>query len=397
MKNTIWGTGFGSIVLLGAVTAWAGGISEGGTDEVPSWNGSAWFLESGAIRTCVEVSPDFGYSKEAARQDIQSAFDVWDRYMKAKGIYRGINSDSKFVIVSSVDMLPSCDGTQELTIYLGVSNPDVESVKKRYQNPLAFVHRQNYDLDQARSKGFIWVAKAGSVLPEAKTPDWSRAYNFHGIMLHEIGHVMGVDHVKHTIMDDEWMISRLQSSDDAWRKVSFTKVDYVKELVPMPLRDLKFDGFFGSCRGRLGCSPNHAELFKTLVGRDPSGKIVRAKFTGGYDTSFIEIIDDLGNTKLKLERIPNEDPSYRNETGFDLNSKAFRVYRNVHENGMTSEGYSLGQSGSVEYFWVTSAKGQKYLALVERNSDVGTALDVSILTSKGLVRLFQTDYFQMPY
>jgi hypothetical protein len=381
----------------------AGGISEGSGDYRKPWHGAAWYLGQAPIRACIEISPDFGLSLAQAQADIRSAFSVWARYMKAKDLSAWFGpggEDPRHSINAEVELLPACNGSQELTFFLGSDNSEIAKAKEQFTNPIAFVQRRNYDLASGRSNGFVWITKTGGVLPEAGprgTPDWTMPYNFHGIALHEIGHLMGVPDISGTVMDEDWLISRFQDGNAEFRRVSFTKVDYLHEVLMLPTEKVAFNGFFGPtpCAGKLNdCAAQYKASFATLIGREHVGKVVTARFVGGNGSgAYLEVKDDAGAVKLKIE--PNGQSE---DSKFTLTKNVFKTYRDVRSGSIVSEGYSRAQAGSVEYRTLVTPSGNRYLAIIERNSSDPTALQVKAMIPKqGIVTIFVADPFQMPY
>lgn len=374
------------------IFAQAGYISEGGGDIRPSWYGAAWYLEKDPIQTCVELSPKFGLTYDQVLTDIQSAFKVWKTYLIVK---RVSPNEAAFRPVSEISVLPSCNGQQELTIYLGTLNDEVEKAKKQFENPIAFVHRYTYDGDKARSKGFLWIADRDTVLPGTTLTDWTKKYNFHGIMLHEIGHLLGVPHVNGTIMDDGWLVSRLQSFSEEFRKASFTKVDYTKELLLERIDEVRYEGFGGPwpCSGDMSaCSPEYGEQYEKLAGRKAEG-MVRGSFGSKNGTLQVELRDDKGATTLILKRLTR--PWALTESDFELQQNIFATWRNVNEGNIKAKGFSRIQYGLVDYYQLTDPTGKTHLAILERNSD--TALSLAVVTPQGPIAIFHNDKYKMPY
>ena len=156
-----------------------------GEDRLPMDFGSAWFVGSSQITYCIESTHDFGISKERAATEVRSVIEKWkkytsDRKVHSKSDMHKLNFNYKYTI--------DCEGSESLTIYLGVENPRVLKAKKRFYNPTAFAHREFYDSKIGMGKGFIWLSQPNPNHP----PGWSKIDIFHGLALHEFGHVLGV-------------------------------------------------------------------------------------------------------------------------------------------------------------------------------------------------------------
>jgi hypothetical protein len=87
-----------------------------------------------------------------------------------------------------------CDGSEDLTIYYGVENELVRAARSLYDNPAAFAHLESYDEETGAGKGFIWIDRSPEVL--------YHSHHRQALVLHEMGHAFGIDHISGTIMDE---------------------------------------------------------------------------------------------------------------------------------------------------------------------------------------------------
>lgn len=214
-------------------------------DNVPDEHLAAWFVAGhGPIRVCFEVAPDFGVTRAEARAALVEALRLWGKYFEP----RRIALEPRYAI-------DHCSADTELAVYFGVESARVKAAKGQFYNPTAFVHREKFDRDIPRGKGFVWVAKQASIRAAPPFPDWRRGGRLLAVLLHELGHVYGSDHVPGTIMAAE--ISELL--DSAWSETELARIDHCRELAPCnycQYRSAKGDRVFRNRDGRfVGMQP----------------------------------------------------------------------------------------------------------------------------------------------
>jgi hypothetical protein len=181
--------------------------------------------------------------------------------------------------------LISCDGTEDLKFFFGVDDPKVQAAKDEYYEPLAFAHKETNG-PQTWGKGFVWLAN-DSEAQKLLGSDWSPSYVLQGILIHELGHVMGCGHLNETIMREDildFISSSIQKSESE-RKVMLSSVDWGDFLVT-PILNFKFAGSLKTI------TANDENLgFKTLVGRAPNGT-VSANFLRDSNNDFHLVVKD---------------------------------------------------------------------------------------------------------
>ncbi len=282
-----------------------------GLDYQPIENqAGAWFTgRDRVVHYCVEVSNDFGLSRETARREIETAFAIWSSYIQFKGVKIDVFVRSAYQAI--------CDDSADLKFYLGVQNQEVKNHLPESPVRLGIAIRTSYDLDKGWGQGFIWITKKGAVkIPESDIPasdnsgfyntfpDWGAPRTLLGIVLHEIGHVYGAEHILHSIMDVT-LADKIQ-----WYFLNQDKlvsIDWEGQLIPHPTADI--EGTLGlpqepSAMQWPECRDTVTDNFRLLMGRDPVGQVT-AKLNNVLKKDFSIILRDAKESVLlKVELFP---------------------------------------------------------------------------------------------
>jgi len=212
-----------------------GGASDVGSagDNHPDDYLAAWFLgEKKIIQVCLEVAPDFGVDKSQARATIQEAFKNWKHYIEGHHIhflrhFYDLSEAGDLALATQVAISEKCSAQSELRFYLGVENSEVRKARRKFFHPTAFVQRESFGPSIPLGKGFIWIAKAGSLRGGTDFfPNWKREGRLLAILLHEIGHIYGNDHIAGTVMSAD--ISK--KLDSQLRGPVLASIDHCREL-----------------------------------------------------------------------------------------------------------------------------------------------------------------------
>lgn len=357
--------------------AHGGMTSSGGDNKNLAWE-SAWFLGEAPVSYCIEVAPTEKLTADQAKRDFESVVTTWKKYF----IERTSGRDKQYFLNFNFQF-ESCRPTTLLKLYVGGDNAEITKAKALYQNPYSIAYRSEYDMKSAMGKGFIWFAPKGSVFPNG-FPDWSLPYTFHGMLLHEMGHVFGCGHVADTIMDED-LISKLQTGQwegDRWAaggKMYMTNIDHHQILLLKDSTNLSMKGEIHP--DRTGEEPRR--IFELLVGRKAQGQIEVEVVKTGYQMELF-YKDDLGKTSFKL----NLHPDFASQ--FALGGQVFRSMRTI---SATEEGgFSYKPTGYSYTTSLATAKGKTYVASVAINSDdLGRPIEVKFFDGKNMVTAFRAD------
>jgi hypothetical protein len=273
----------------------AGNTSGGGGDNIRFEDTAAWFNGSkNTIQACAEVSTSFGVPIPTVQLEVERAFQTWKKYISDKRVFTQYSHPND--LTTSLKFLAKCDGNEDLKLYMGVSNQQVEAEKKRYHNPTAFVARTSFHKKMKWAKGFVWIASHKSLDTGFGTgffPDWQRPNNLQAILLHEIGHIYGCDHVSGTIMTAE--IGDLLGSNDSWKSVK-ESIDNSRELYRCDHCAYYLETTISIADKKTGWT-----FVKKLIGREPEDFAkVRIKKAENSPVLRIEISDSIGAQSFRF-------------------------------------------------------------------------------------------------
>jgi hypothetical protein len=388
----------------------ADGTEQGnGSDYFQKTDGSAWFLgPERIIRYCFVTDNQFGATPEFIGENLVAAFAKWARYIESKRVYGKVErianklenlGNGRGLLATRSQLMSRCDGTEDIKFFFGVR--DVRVNASIHKQSLGVAKRQSYDEFKGWSKGFIWIAPAGSLDPreqhqttyEAGFPRWNLSYNLLGVLLHELGHVYGCAHVDNTIMDERYS-TRLGIGDENQRALLLGRIDSWKELYVCDDCPIDVSGKLGivattTSQDKTTVEDGISESFKFLTGREPEGgySAVKARLIGGYVQGGYQFKLKVSDTRESFEFSLNFDGSH----GTSTSSASLKVFRVVHSSkesdrsgtyaGATSHTGFMQSAYSVPGN-VRTATGSMESIILGRNMDTGhymTPLQISFL------------------
>jgi hypothetical protein len=282
-------------------SVWAGNEGSGGGDTHKAEYGSAWFLGARTIRYCDVVSPTFGMRAAEIEPVIENAFATWRAYLR-KGKISDHDPAEQRLLLNHARM-PACDGSEDLKFYFGVSDAETDRAKQaEFENPVAFSHRRTYDMRSGWGDGFVWVAPQASVPAYSSLPDWRVPNALNGILLHEMGHILGCEHASGTIMDEGIAYLTGQGYNAPNLQHRLTHIDWTRTL-----------RFFDT-------APIHApalvsdQAFEKMTGHKPVGK-AKARVDVDFKQGRMSVVFSDDASKLTVPFNPYLREAGPGETG----------------------------------------------------------------------------------
>ncbi len=107
-----------------------------------------------------------------------------------------------------------CEGNPPLVFKLGVTDEEAATVL-RYtaETTLAFAYHAQYDPIAEESRGFVWLAADQGLKkyrgPQEQDRFWQEPASLYNILVHELGHVFGVQHIPKTLMDESFPVNAI--------------------------------------------------------------------------------------------------------------------------------------------------------------------------------------------
>lgn len=332
---------------------YGGAMDGGGSGTSFPGAGSAWFYQDnpkGFIDACIIRAASFKATEAQIETAILKAYQIWQAYIDKHNIYEDkVRSDGSvepypthMKILTNVKINP-CSKNTDLRFYMGTIDNKVKGIKERFVNPKAFAFRnyKDIDIEKGLSKGLVWLFN-----PQDPTQtdhitdqlyDWSDKDVLLGMLLHEIGHTLGVPHVNSTIMGTKlknkiFVVNSTHSPDYAkLARKYLNNIDHESYLIK------QFQGLMTK-EGTLGVqgSSDEKSVFKELIGRDLVGKSKVKVLENGMSWE-VHIHDDIGGKKfhLKWGKVNSVSMSLWNEYIF----KRFRKIVETNADGDVSSYY----------------------------------------------------------
>lgn len=271
-----------SVTESGFAGAWASGGGELYRD-----GSNPWFLHNTRkVTYCVLVDEmNFGVNKTTAERITRLAIEYWKHEFS-----NAVTPDSEISIATQDFELGECNATTDLRVQLGVLT-DIQMdqfalIEKRPQQFVGLAIRTEYDEVNLKGKGFVYISPESGILrfegqslmnhpwSLADLPDYLPNKDhgiLHKVLVHELGHVFGVQHTPSpytldsfdtSVMDPEY--PELLVSEKTDRNIEFawdlkwipgyfsSKLEYLSRLQNPSDIAIEFLGYRG---------PNASEFF----------------------------------------------------------------------------------------------------------------------------------------
>ncbi len=212
----------------------SGGVVDGNGGEYIHNERNPWFVGRTPISYCIETSDDFSLSKSQATKDIASAFAAWKDLLTTLD-FTGVARTDEIAHTEEPPMRDlaldfkevKCEQSPPLVFKLGVVDDEAKSALKYSASmTVGFALRTAYDDSSGLAKGFIWLSpdqgQAAYQGPKIEAKFWQQTQLFRNVIIHEIGHVLGFQHIPHSIMDERLPARAVAKGFDAnWNGEEF--------------------------------------------------------------------------------------------------------------------------------------------------------------------------------
>lgn len=342
---------------IGAGAVVANGQERGnGTDYRSLEDRSAWFVDANRVFTyCAKIDPAFGVAEDKSLAIISDALQNWADYHSERSWHKTLATKSRFE--------PSCSDSTDLVFLLGTKLPKGEASDQH----VGLAVKKAYDKKAGWGQGYVWIAAEGSVPAEGEDgpyPNWQETDSLKAVLLHEIGHVYGVDHVEGTIM-------RADASEYGFGVDPSELPIQIDGDNILVLPSAGIVGSLGVPESSLdGMGPFQGgdveQNFELLTGRKPVGKVIATLHITGTRLDRLQFRDDQSDYNFALNEFESEIPNW-------VGSSWAAFLTAKEENG--SVYYRADSTGrSARDVWFTDAKLTKRVATLYQNVDSGFSL-----------------------
>ncbi|MGE0171492.1 MAG: hypothetical protein AB7T49_01855 [Oligoflexales bacterium] len=284
------------VAALSVATGSLGGtISSGGGKSFRPYQNNPWWLENTEVVTyCIEMDTkyfDINYAQ--AKQMVDGALNEWkDAFLKAPDEYYAEGELAPYsqvrIATQEFKFEEECQPTTDLRFQLGVLSKKQKEGFPDFKDYLGAAVRTSYDLNNLRSKGYIYIAPLdGDLKPDTSLIDkdaWSQetcdGCLLRQAILHEVGHIFGLDDSKVGGDKPDLMESALLQ----WMVWYFVKEEKAGTLNPTEMRKLySVDGVINAF---------HEKTYEGCGNDDSPVNIYQAQWFGiptGYDCTRVTL------------------------------------------------------------------------------------------------------------
>jgi hypothetical protein len=171
------------------------------------------------------------------------------------------------------DLVEKCNSKTDLKFYFGYQDTFVKNILKgRHSRSVSFA--ENTSLGASWNQGVIFVRSENDRSPNVRVPYWSQSDALTTMVLHELGHIFGIDHLPGTVMREDIvnLIEKSSRSFDDLRKIMTINHEYTiegnKSIHEVAIQDKKIIRFEGN--GVINFSDNLNRIGTFTPQGDPS-------------------------------------------------------------------------------------------------------------------------------
>jgi hypothetical protein len=193
------------VLFFAALQAYAhvGSFTGNGADRKGPGQGSAWFLGDRPVKWCA--------NSEAVKTALENAVAKWQAYLGAKRVNDALNAPLPFAL--HFEKQASCEGADLL----------IEVSEDKGANTFSGSEVLEQDLMHGWSKGRIWLSKR--LLANSRALETQ--------LLHQLGHILGNDHVGGTVMAED--VANVSESPSLLANIDGTRELYICPICAVDL------------------------------------------------------------------------------------------------------------------------------------------------------------------
>ncbi len=180
----------------------AGGWVSGGGEFITDQH-NPWFLENTkTVKYCIDIDEkSFGLNRSDAETAVSDAINYWKSQLAKVESWTSI-PDFSFRLGTQTYIKSTCDDTTDIRFQFGVFTKEQMDKLPNPKGHVGFTIRTDYDPVNMKGTGFIYISpESGPLALEINKGDntkfWSDylgAFRLHSILVHELGHTLGITH-----------------------------------------------------------------------------------------------------------------------------------------------------------------------------------------------------------
>jgi hypothetical protein len=181
-------------LVFGGASALASGFSTNGAPPSTDQN-NVWFLGKQTVEYCVQSGSSLGSAEASAL--VRESIDDWIRFFRKHQLdqmeFSDLSGGRNLGLALDFREIPKCDKPGEQIRFLfGLETKEIQEALKLQHLTYGLAYREKYNHQTLRTGGQVWVRGLPFGPKHAKH-----------ILLHELGHVFGMDHNSVYVMHEK--------------------------------------------------------------------------------------------------------------------------------------------------------------------------------------------------
>lgn len=181
------------VVLVWSLSVWAGHSSNGGAPSVDNEN--VWFLGDETVEYCIVIDKSFPFTYGAVQKMVASSIADWIDFFDEQDLndanFPGTVKGRSLKLALNFKQVSECHKPKEQIVFMfGGMADSIKDALKYDEGALGLSVRGEYNHKTFRNGGIVWIKNWPYEAAELKH-----------IVLHEVGHVFGMQHDSVHVMD----------------------------------------------------------------------------------------------------------------------------------------------------------------------------------------------------